>query len=402
MSDPVKGSSIAAIVVAGLFGLAGIGAAVAMVMTGDARPAGRETARAAVEAAVEAWRAGDGDRVVALMPSYGELAQALDCPRVDEEDARERHTQLRMETWAKARVWKHRRPRLRTVEPGEVRSHGIDEAVGRCRTNQPLSIQQQDITVELDGGGHGQHEVTIAVVELGGRWFVMDTGEVPSSEESEYERLLDERRERMLRARQERDDRDALQRYSDERRDRLRSAEDAEDTSLWAAVGGLESRRVRRMRQAQLDMCACKDVACVERVQRDVDRLVGKLDLDDDRDFDDDDDEDKLSESDRTLMSRLSREAAACRTAVRRQFAPRSGIAECDQYIEITEWYMECDAIPQAARDGMKQGMDAMQQAWADNQNLPDEARSAMADGCRAAVDAIKQSAAAMGCGTPP
>lgn len=392
--------------VAGLFGLAGVGAAVAMVMTGEPRPAGRETAREAVEAAVEAWRAGDGDRVVALMPSYGELAQALDCPRVDEDDARERHAQLRMETWAKARVWKHRKPRLRTVEPGEVRSHGIDEAIGRCRTNQPLSIQQQDVTVELDGGGHGQHEVTIAVVELGDRWFVMDTGEVPSSEESEYERLLAERRAREARRKHERDrDRDELSRYSDEYRARSRSAEDAEDTSLWAAVGGLESRRVRRMRQAQIDMCACKDVACTDRVQRDIDRLVGDRrddDMDGDRDDDDDDDDDKMSETDRTLMTRLSREAGACRMAVRRQFAPKSGIDECDQYIEITEWYMTCDAIPQAARDGMKQGMDAMQAAWADNQNLPDEARQAMADGCRAAVDAIRQSAAAMGCGTPP
>ena len=74
----------------------------------------------------------------------------------------------------------------------------------------------------------------------------------------------------------------------------------------------------------------------------------------------------------------------------------------CDEYVAIIEWYMQCDAIPAAARDGMKQGIDAMKQAWADASNLPDSARQSMAESCRAAVDAMRQAGDAMGCGPLP
>lgn len=389
--------SAAAIVVAALFGLAGVGAAVAMVVATRSAPAGRETARETVEATVEAWRAGDGDRVVALMPSYAELAAALDCPRVEEEDARENHGELRTQAWAKARVWKQRRPRVRGISPGEVKRYGVDEAIGRCRTIRPVALQRQEVTIEVDGGGHGQHDVSMTVIELGGRWFVMETGDVSRSEEDDYEHLVTERRAREARKRLERrrrardfDDSDALADYSESRG--RRRDHDTEDSSLWAAIGGQESRRVGKLRELRAAACACKDRDCIVKVQDALTRFEA----------DTEDTDDSGTPSDRVTLTQLRTEISECRRALFAATAPRTGIPECDEYMHMVDWYMQCDAIPQAARDGMKQGIDAMQQAWTDAANLPDDARGAMGQGCLSAVEAIRQSGRAMGCGSPP
>src|SRR5688500_8987652 len=37
-----------------------------------------------------------------------------------------------------------------------------------------------------------------------------------------------------------------------------------------------------------------------------------------------------------------------------------SGLAGCDAYVAAMEKYLACDKVPQAARDGAKQGLDAM------------------------------------------
>ena len=73
-----------------------------------------------------------------------------------------------------------------------------------------------------------------------------------------------------------------------------------------------------------------------------------------------------------------------------------TGIAECDAYIAIVERYVVCDKIPQASRDAVRQGLDQMKAGW--NPGMPDDAKKAAADACRAGTDAVKQGATAIGC----
>ena len=75
-----------------------------------------------------------------------------------------------------------------------------------------------------------------------------------------------------------------------------------------------------------------------------------------------------------------------------------SGLAECDTYVAAMEKYLACDKVPQAARDGAKQGLDAMKSSWGDTAGMPEEAKKAANDACKQAVDALKQGAEAMGC----
>lgn len=75
-----------------------------------------------------------------------------------------------------------------------------------------------------------------------------------------------------------------------------------------------------------------------------------------------------------------------------------TGLAECDAYVAAMEKYLACDKVPQEARDGAKQGLDAMKGSWGDTAGMPEEAKKAANDACKQAVDALKQGASAMGC----
>lgn len=371
--------------VAGLFGVVGVGAAVAMVITGDEVTGGKATAQALAEATVAAWAAGDGDRAVGLMPSYDELAAVIDCPRIDDDAGRARHQRHRAEVWAKARVWKPRRPHLRQVAPGEVLTRGVDEEMGRCRAEAPLALQTVEVTVELDGRGHGQYEVTLTAVQLGQRWYLMDAGDLPPGLSDRYEAVLAQRRARERRnQRKSHSDHDFSDDDDDDDKD--------DDDSVWVAIGGTtpETRReLRELRELRDRACACTDTACIDEVQLELAAFSARPD-----------DDPALPQQGEAI--KLGLEMTECTSKVRAAARLHTGVPACDEYIAIIEWYSQCDAIPQASRDAMRQGIDAMQQGWADAATLPDSARQSIGDSCRAAVDALRQAGDAMGCGPLP
>jgi hypothetical protein len=144
---------------------------------------------------------------------------------------------------------------------------------------------------------------------------------------------------------------------------------------------------LRRLRDAA---CACKDRGCADGVQADLERFVTGHDPA------------QESSAANQAGSKLAAELSTCLSKVRAADRMHTGVPACDDYVAIIEWYMKCDAIPQAARDGMQQGLDAMKAGWADAANLPDTVRQQMGDSCRAAVDAMRQAGDAMGCGPLP
>lgn len=66
-------------------------------------------------------------------------------------------------------------------------------------------------------------------------------------------------------------------------------------------------------------------------------------------------------------------------------------------YQAAMEKLANCDKLPQASRDGMKQGFDMMKQSWAQLKNLPASAQKSIEDACKQGVDAMKQMSA-LGC----
>lgn len=63
----------------------------------------------------------------------------------------------------------------------------------------------------------------------------------------------------------------------------------------------------------------------------------------------------------------------------------------CASYQEMMERMAVCDGLPQASRDALKQGLDAMRQGWSNLAQMPEAARSAMNDACKQASSAIEQ-----------
>ncbi len=66
--------------------------------------------------------------------------------------------------------------------------------------------------------------------------------------------------------------------------------------------------------------------------------------------------------------------------------------AECADYKAAIEKLASCDKLPQATRDALKQSYDQTSAAWA---SVPAEGKAALGTACKAAADAVKQSAAA-------
>jgi len=77
----------------------------------------------------------------------------------------------------------------------------------------------------------------------------------------------------------------------------------------------------------------------------------------------------------------------------------KTGVAECDAYVAAVTKYVECDKVPEQARDATKQGLDQMQKAWSQwGDDVPEETKKAAGDGCKTALDALKKGAEAIGC----
>ena len=66
--------------------------------------------------------------------------------------------------------------------------------------------------------------------------------------------------------------------------------------------------------------------------------------------------------------------------------------AECNDYKAAIEALAKCDKLPQATRDALKQSYEQTSAAWA---QVPAEGKAALGTACKAAADAVKQSAAA-------
>ena len=68
------------------------------------------------------------------------------------------------------------------------------------------------------------------------------------------------------------------------------------------------------------------------------------------------------------------------------------GVKECDEYMDL---FKKCiDKVPAEGKDAMQQGYDASVKAWKDAAAQGGAAKDALAQGCKAALDAMAQNPA--------
>ncbi len=82
--------------------------------------------------------------------------------------------------------------------------------------------------------------------------------------------------------------------------------------------------------------------------------------------------------------------------------AQSTGVAECDAYLAALDKYMQCDKVPQVARDAQAQSAQQMRTGWATWASLPEESRRVAQDAaktsCTTALASLKTAASATGC----
>jgi hypothetical protein len=173
---------------------------------------------------------------------------------------------------------------------------------------------------------------------------------------------------------------------------------------------------VAKMNEFKSAMCACKDKACVEKVQADMEAF-GKSAGEPDKAT-----QDKLQSVVMDMMACAQKatmgadgSAAPADGSADGSAAPAAGSAdgsaaaadgsaapaaaageipqECKDYQAAIEALSKCDKVPAEARDAAKKAFDAMSATWA---SAPAEALAAAATGCKSAADSVKQSTAAL------
>jgi hypothetical protein len=132
---------------------------------------------------------------------------------------------------------------------------------------------------------------------------------------------------------------------------------------------------IAKMTEFRDAMCGCTDKACADRVTDD----MAKWSLANPHDS-----ADKLDEADTRRLADISAAYAQCSAKATSAMPP-----ECEDYRLAIERVTNCDKLPAASRDALKQAFDTMSQNWG---TMSDPSmRKAMADACRAATDAMNQ-----------
>ena len=77
-----------------------------------------------------------------------------------------------------------------------------------------------------------------------------------------------------------------------------------------------------------------------------------------------------------------------------------TGIPECDAYVATVDKIVQCEKAPAAAKDAIKQGLEAARKSWAAalQPTAPAEAKQSAVEACKAGVEQLKTSAAELGC----
>jgi hypothetical protein len=161
---------------------------------------------------------------------------------------------------------------------------------------------------------------------------------------------------------------------------------------------------IAKVRELKDQMCACRDHACVERLERETMEWVMK-------------NMDRMSKLDPTpaqdaALDRIEDDMERCREKVAPAepiitrtppSAGSTGSPECDDYLKTFDRVVDrCAHKLGPALDAMKQSRDAQAAAFAEWATLDDASFEATieaaASGCKAANDAVRQSAKSMGC----
>jgi hypothetical protein len=125
------------------------------------------------------------------------------------------------------------------------------------------------------------------------------------------------------------------------------------------------------------DACACRDAACANVVKEKF-KAWAKMWAD------------VLGDDEAIRAERTAESLSRCVMSALSSAGGGTGLPDCDVIVWMTESSMECDKVPEAARRGTQQALDAAKAGWADYSSAPDDVKEQTNNACKQALDNLR------------
>ncbi|HEU5057902.1 MAG TPA: hypothetical protein VFU21_15325, partial [Kofleriaceae bacterium] len=329
---------------------------------------------ALAKATLEALVAGDADKLFSFTPPFDTMMGALDCPpeakaenekqaKLGVEEAKKRFAEAAGKMKGSGATFK----KINTdIGKQEMK---VGDAVGPCKAK--VAVTMTGVGIEHDFVNPGdkskqEHKATYGVMILGGKYYLLDTGEIPAA----------------LRG---------------EGGDTPTTPDTPPPDTPTTPPPDLNTA-VAEFEQIKSAACSCTDKACA-------DAEVAKL-MTATQKYTDVAAQDPVA---RDKLTAIASDVGACVKKFEGGQTPPpdtpttppepgQGLPECEAYAKAAERFIKCSKVPKQSRDAVKTAVDTMRKNWGDPSKMSDDMKKSAAETCTTLEKSMKDAAAAIGC----
>ena len=377
---PGKGKGKLVAIIAAAAALAAGGIVLAVVLSkrgsGDAGGGGFENAEALAKATLEALVAGDADKLFSFTPPYDTMIGALDCPAEakaeNEQQAKKGIEETKKRFAEAAGKMKGSGATFKSSHTDDIGKTELKAgtAVGACKAK--IDVMMTGVGVVHDFVSPGdkskqEHKTTYGIMILGGKYYLLDTGQIPSPLGGEGGEP---------------------------------TTPTTPDTPPDTPTGEPDLKAaVAEFEQIKSAACSCTDKACAEG---EIAKLTAAAQKYPDVGMRDPVVKDKLTAIASDVGACVKKfeggQAPTPPEPPTTPTAPGQGLPECEAYAKAAERFIKCGKVPKQSQDAVKTAVDTMRKNWGDPSKMSDDMKRSAAETCTTLEKSMKDAAAAMGC----
>lgn len=377
---PPKGKGKLIAIIAAVAALAVGGIVLAVVLSKKSSSSGdgfggAATSEALAKRFIEALAGGDGDKLVALVPSFDGMLEYADCPADQMEKNKKEYSEGLDHTRQAAPRFKGHGLVYKAVEPlGDRKDYPVGEDLGNgCKVKKALAMQNFMVEFEYDGADKSKKtfKTNMFTFILNDAYY-LSPGHVAAPTDIAGDAGGDAPPP-----------------------DTPPATPDTPPTTspeLAAARTDLDVLRA--------EVCACPDRACADQVLTKRKAYAEKYAL-----VPGVMDDPAIQSMGNELMTCMSAKMSGSSptppeppTPPGEPPAPGKGLPECEAYAAAAERFIKCGKVPKQSRDAVKTAVDTMRKNWGDPAAMSDDMRRSAAETCVTLEKSMKDAAAAIGC----
>lgn len=359
-----KGKLIAIILVA--LALAGGGIAVAVVMSNKGSDGGGggglDNPEALAKTYVEALAAGDGDKLVSLMPTIDTMIEYSECPADKLEENKKTYAESQSKSRAGAASFKGHGLVYDSLEPeGEKKEFKAGESMGDCKAKKPFAVASYMVVIKFDAADKSKSTFKAGITALvfDGKHYL---GPGPVELPPELAAALD-------------------------------GPPSTPDTPPSTAPSAEVTAARADLDLLRAEACACPDRACADQVLTKRKAFAEKYAL-----VAGVMDDPTIQSVGNELMTCISAKMAGSTPPSTEPPVPGKGLPECEAYAVAAERFIKCNKVPKQSRDAVQTAVDTMRKNWGDPATMSEDMKRSAAETCVTLEKSMKDAAVAIGC----